>query len=152
MSYLFAFSYCLWGWTWVWLNSGSWWWTGRPGVFQLMGSQRVGPDWATKLNWTELGKNTEVVCHSLLQWTTLCQNSPPWPVHLGWPYTAWLIVSLSLTRLGSMWSDWLVFCDCSFQSICSLIEKDNRLMEASWWEIGAEGETGSCSDGQGHAQ
>ena len=35
------------------------------------------------------GKNTSVVCHSLLQWTTFCQNSPPWPVHLGWPYMAW---------------------------------------------------------------
>ena len=35
------------------------------------------------------------VCHSLLQWTTFCQNSPPWPVSLGWPYRAWLIVSLS---------------------------------------------------------
>ena len=32
------------------LNSGSWWWTGRPGVLQLMGSQRVGHDWAPKLN------------------------------------------------------------------------------------------------------
>ena len=31
-----------------------------------------------------------MVCHSLLQWTTFCQNSPPWPIHLGWPYTAWL--------------------------------------------------------------
>ena len=37
----------------------------------------------------------EVVCHSLLQWTTFCQTSPPWPVCLGWPHTAWLIVSLS---------------------------------------------------------
>ena len=37
------------------------------------------------------GKDTEVVCHSLLLWTTFCQNSPPWPTHLGWPYTAWLI-------------------------------------------------------------
>ena len=36
------------------------------------------------------GKNTEVVCHSLLQWTTFCQNSPPRLVHLGWPYMAWL--------------------------------------------------------------
>ena len=34
------------------------------------------------------GKNTEVVCHFLLQWTMFCQNSPPWPVHLGWPYMA----------------------------------------------------------------
>ena len=38
-------------WTWVWVNSGSWWWTGRPGVLQSMGSQRVGHDWATELNW-----------------------------------------------------------------------------------------------------
>ena len=36
----------------VWVNSGSWWWTGRPGVLQFMGSQRVGHDWATELNWT----------------------------------------------------------------------------------------------------
>ena len=33
-------------WTWVWVNSSSWWWTGRPGVLQFMGSQRVGHDWA----------------------------------------------------------------------------------------------------------
>ena len=46
-------------------------------------------------SWGSQGKNTEVVCHSLLQWTTFCQNSPWWPVHLGWPYTTWLIVSLS---------------------------------------------------------
>ena len=46
------------------------------------------------LSWDSQGKNTEVVCHSLLQWTTFCQNSSPWPVHLGWPYTAWLIVLL----------------------------------------------------------
>ena len=38
---------------WVWVNSGSWWWTGRPGVLRIMGSQRVGHDWATELNWTE---------------------------------------------------------------------------------------------------
>ena len=37
--------------TWVWLNSGRWWWTGRPGVLGFMESQRVGHDW---LNWTEL--------------------------------------------------------------------------------------------------
>ena len=40
-------------WTWVWVNSGSWWWAGRPGVLQSMGLQRVGHDWATELNWTE---------------------------------------------------------------------------------------------------
>ena len=35
----------------VWVNSCSWWWTGRPGMLQFMGSQRVGHDWATELNW-----------------------------------------------------------------------------------------------------
>ena len=38
-------------WTWVWVDSGSWWWAGRPGVLQFMGSQRVGHDWATELDW-----------------------------------------------------------------------------------------------------
>ena len=41
-------------WTWVWVNSRRWWWTGRPGVLRFMGSQRVGCDWATRLNWTEV--------------------------------------------------------------------------------------------------
>ena len=59
-------------WTWVWVNSGSWWWTGRPGVVRFMGSQRVGHDWATELNWLmkesnqgwlQLGQS----CH-LLRW------------------------------------------------------------------------------------
>ena len=41
-------------WTWVWVNSGSWWWTGRPGVLWFMGLQRVRQDWATELNWIGL--------------------------------------------------------------------------------------------------
>ena len=41
-------------------------------------------------SWGSQGTNTEVVCHSLLQWTTFCQTSPPRPIHLGWPHTAWL--------------------------------------------------------------
>ena len=49
-----------------------------------------------------------MVCHSLLQWATFCQNSSPWPAHLGWPHTAWLVVPLGQTRLWSMWSVWLV--------------------------------------------
>ena len=133
-----------------WVNSGSWWWTGRPGMLQFMGSKRVRQDWATDLIWCNIalysigpcfyhqshpqlgilfalapslhsfwsyfstdlqkhighlliwgvslsvsyhfvfswgsqGKNTEVVCHSLLQWTTFFQISPPWPAHLGLP-------------------------------------------------------------------
>ena len=84
--------------------------------------------------WGSQGTNPEVACHCLLQWTTFCQNSPPWPVRLGWPYMSQLRVSLSQTRLWSMWSDWLVFCDCGFHSVCPLMDKDKRLMEDSWWE------------------
>ena len=38
-------------WTWVWVDSGSWWWTGRPDVLQFMGLQIVRHDWVTELNW-----------------------------------------------------------------------------------------------------
>ena len=41
-------------WAWVWVNSESWWWTGRPGVLQSMGLQRVRHDWETELSWTKL--------------------------------------------------------------------------------------------------
>ena len=37
-------------WTWVWASFGSWWWTGRPGMLQSMGLQRIGHNWATELN------------------------------------------------------------------------------------------------------
>ena len=67
-------------------------------------------------SWGSWGKNTEVVCHSLLKWTTFCPNSQTRPVHLGWPCPAWLIVPLSNTSLGSTWSFWLVFCDGVFCS------------------------------------
>ena len=40
-------------WTWFWVNCGSWWWTGRPDMLQSMGSQRVGHNWVTELNWNE---------------------------------------------------------------------------------------------------
>ena len=41
-------------WTWVWVNSRSWWWIPRPSVLWFMGSQRVGHDRATELNWWNL--------------------------------------------------------------------------------------------------
>ena len=40
-------------WTWVWASFRSWWWTGKSGVLQSMGSQRVGHNWATDLNCME---------------------------------------------------------------------------------------------------
>ena len=71
-------------------------------------------------SWCSQGKNTEVVCHSLLQWTTFCQTSPPWPDSLGWPHTSWLsFIELEkavvhVIRLASCL--WLCF-----QSVCLLM-------------------------------
>jgi len=44
-------------WTWVWASSGKWWWTGKPGVLQSMGSQGVGHDWATEQQQQRSGKS-----------------------------------------------------------------------------------------------
>ena len=56
-------------WTWVWVNSGSWWWTGRPGVLQFMGLQRVRHNWVTGLNWTELNWTEGLPkCLTLKKW------------------------------------------------------------------------------------
>ena len=54
-----------------------------------------------------------MVWHLVLQWTTPCQTSPPWPDHLGWPHTAWLSF-IELDKAVVLWSDWLVFCDYGF--------------------------------------
>ena len=59
-------------WTWVWASSGSWWWTGGPGVLQSMELQRVRHDWATELNWTD--KRNELIILLQHGWIlkTLC--------------------------------------------------------------------------------
>ena len=61
-------------------NSGSWWWTGRPGMLQSMGLQRVGHCWAAKLNWTEhrkiksKGEISDSWCRGLRLVTSQCDN------------------------------------------------------------------------------
>ena len=60
-------------WTWVWLNSGSWWWTGRPGVLQSMESQRVGHYWATELSQLNLSWRIVTGVTFSWQWSTSCK-------------------------------------------------------------------------------
>ena len=67
-------------------------------------------------SWGSQGKNTEVICHSLLQGTAFCQNPPPWPVHLGWPYMACLsfteldkAVVHMISLISFLWL-WFSFC------------------------------------------
>ena len=50
--------------TWVWINSGSWWWTGRPGVLQSMGWQRS--DVTEQLNWTDTFQSSVMKSYSIL--------------------------------------------------------------------------------------
>ena len=49
--------------TWVWASSWSWWWTGKPGILQSMESQRVGHNWETELNWTDIVPGTVNTLH-----------------------------------------------------------------------------------------
>ena len=103
-------------WTWVWVDSGSWWWTGRPGVLWFMGSQRVRHDWVTELNWTETAIRTRpysvTVQHdkvfSLLMgqpWTGIQMDGKPFILSIrGWPPSiTWLCHPLlsHLTRASN---------------------------------------------------
>ena len=63
-------------WTWVWASSGSWWWTGKPGVLQSMGLQRVGHSWATELNWS-----IDSLALSFLYGQTLTSTHDDWENH-----------------------------------------------------------------------
>ena len=68
--------------TWVWAISRSWWWIGKPGVLQLMGSQRVGHDWAIELNWMNTSLcGPSLFCYSVRipqiihnKWSLLCSH------------------------------------------------------------------------------
>ena len=68
-------------WTWVWVNSGSWWWTGRPGMVWFMGSQRVGHDWATEPNWTELNQQY-YLDHLCFYWFSLSWSTVCWEINV----------------------------------------------------------------------
>ena len=82
-------------WTWFWASSKSWWWTGKPGMLQSMGWQRVRHDWVTELNWTSyklhisFGYNCTFSSVQLSSVTQLCPtlcdpmncSTPGLPVH-----------------------------------------------------------------------
>ena len=63
-------------------------------------------------SWGSQDKNPEVVCHSLLQWTTFCQNSLPWPVCLGMAHSfiEWDKAVVHMISLVSFRWLWISFC------------------------------------------
>ena len=103
-------------WTWVWVNSGSWWWTGMPGVLRFMGSQRVGHNWATDLNWSERKIHLRAVKESrpkrrkekrgpgLNFGSSFCMffSPPPGPAlcKLGWPGVLFVLPEVLTLVLG----------------------------------------------------
>ena len=80
-------------WTWVWASSGTWWRSGKPGVLQFMGSQRVGHDWATKLNWYIYAHTYlyTYIIHKYTAHTSVCVcvyvYIYPFPIYITYCYT-----------------------------------------------------------------
>ena len=90
-------------WTWIWVNSRSWWWTGRPGMLWFMGSQRVGHDWATELNWNKgwLGNFVWRASSALsLRACTLSHFSRVWLFATLWTVARQAPVSKGFSRQG----------------------------------------------------
>ena len=107
-------------WTWVWASSGGWWWTGKPGMLQSMGSQRVRHDWATELNlklvsfyqmiviwnpyvcWSShcfpwFHSESVFVCASVVSYSTFLPGCPlPLPALISLGTSAWWPISLFL--------------------------------------------------------
>ena len=122
-------------WTWVWGNSESRWWTGRPGMLQSMGSQRVGDDWATELNWTEwysvfryfLQLKSEFGSKEFMIWATVSSQ----PCFL-WLYRASpFFAAKNIINLISILTIW--WCPCIEPSLV-LLEEGIAMTSAFSWQ------------------
>ena len=94
-------------WTWVWVSSGNWWWTGRPGVLQFMGSQRVRHDWATELN-------QDVSANSYFIWISLVSK----------------IMRFLLSLCSPGFCDYFYVCVC--MHVCAKSLQSVRLFATVW--------------------
>ena len=111
-------------WAWIWVNSGSWFWTGRPGVLWFMGSQRVGHNWVTELNWTEqssgfpyfLQFRSEFGNKEFMIWATVSSQAC-----FCWLYRASpSLAAKNIINLISLWTIW--WCPCVESSLVLLEE------------------------------
>ena len=109
-------------WTWVWASSGSWWWRGKPGLLQSVGSQRVRHNWATELNWREelihwkrpwcwerlkAGEGDDREWDGWMvsptQWTRVLASSGSW----WWTGKPGMLHSMGLQRDTTEWPNWM---------------------------------------------
>ena len=100
--------------TWVWVNSGSWWWTERPGVLQSMGLQRVRPDWAELIH--SMSNARPYICptfqnpRAYISYSRICQSFKP-PMTVSFPRAPFCVL------------DWGLVCPnqyCSFRQLWCL--------------------------------
>ena len=135
-------------WTWVWVDSGSWWWTGRPGVLQFMGLQRARHDWVTELYWTEptpvscLGKSM----HRRVWWATVHgvpRVGHDWDTHVlvVWPlFCVFLVLYHStncfhyfwLLSLSHILSCWLL-CSFPFVFYLPIFKVYSMVIKRGWY-------------------
>ena len=110
-------------WTWVWVNSGSWWWTGRPGMLQSRGvaeSRTRLSDW-TELNWTECEK-VSVFLQSLKKWANIVLLA----YHFDMSKAA--SIKMTLLKLKLLFTRWRVIW-------IPLLEHSVLLIIHKWWLI-----------------
>ena len=88
--------------TWVWVTSGSWWWTGRPGVPQFMGLRRVRHDWVTDLTWIPLKAISALVSWILFKSTLGCRSF----MYHNYDFSSHLFSVLQFTGLQRVGHDW----------------------------------------------
>ena len=92
------------------VNSGSWWWTGRPGMLQFMESQRIGHDWVTEMNWTELLMRSSIFWYIILHFLLLkCSSGQMF----GLLFIRWLIYFLWLCKNQYIYSILFVLNICT---------------------------------------
>ena len=87
-------------WTWVWASSGSWWWTGKPGVLQSMGPQRVRHNWTTELKWSSNMNSSDL--KNNLRKKKKKKNLPEFPACLVWSVEFGLKTRSLLTCVSSL--------------------------------------------------
>ena len=108
--------------TWVWVNSGSWWWTGRPGVLWSMGLKRVRHGWATELNWTEwtLKQTKSWVRKKKSKDLNVTHNTT---TIFSWPIIITLHVSSWDTEKRTAWDAWL---SCYWKYVVTLWRSERQ--------------------------
>ena len=126
-------------WKWVWVNSGSWWWTGRPGVLRFMGSQKAGHDWVTELNWCGVKCRGTCVVPCFCSWHTIfcfqLFRNGSWSFFSHCVFWFSICPNCTCTQLSLLLYSFFLFCCLSWGvskcKLCSSAVKGSRYQPVS---------------------